>query len=697
MSGTVTSRVDGEIAVLTIDNPPINALAQPVRSALLAAVEAADDDARVRAIVVHAEGRLFVGGADIREFDAPPLTPLLNDVLLRLEACRKPVVAALHGMALGGGFEAALASHYRIATRDTSLGLPEVKLGLLPGAGGTQRLPRLVGPRVALEVMLSGEPIAAARALELGILDRLSDGPDVLGDALAWARELVSEGAGPLRVRDLTVDAKGVDAAFFAEQRSAVARKHRGLDSPASIVQCVEASVQQPFDAALSLSRQLFEQARNSTSSRALRHLFFAERGSRMTGEPRNVERLCVLGAGTMGAGIAISLATGGYSVTLVDTKPEVVATALARVRSTIEASAQKGRMTAAAATAAIARVSGDEDFAAAAQADLVIEAVFESMSVKHNVFRRLDGICKPGAVLATNTSTLDIDRIAAVTTRPADVVGMHFFSPANIMRLVEIVRGSASSPAALATALAVTKRTGKLGIVVGNCFGFVGNRMLYCYGRESQLMLLEGASPMRIDQALKAYGMAMGPNAVGDLAGLDVGYRVRRERTDRPPDPRYYHVFDLLVEGGRLGQKTGRGIFRYPEGSREPVEDPEVDALIAAAAGRLGVTQRQVSDEEIVERCIFALINEGSRILSEGIAATPADIDAIWCNGYGFPRFRGGPMFYADTLGLDRVLDGVRRYAREQGELYWTPAPLLAELAGRGQTFAGWQAGRSG
>lgn len=695
MASPVYLRKDGNVAVITLDNPPINALAHAVRVGLLDVIESADGDRDVAAIVIHAAGRMFVGGADIKEFDAGPPAPLLNDVLLRIEMCSKPVIAAVHGSALGGGFELALASHYRIASAGASFGLPEVKLGLLPGAGGTQRLPRLIGPQLALELMLTGEILTAQKALDLGILDRISDSPDVSLAALEWARELVEARARPRRTRDRNVDATGVDRAFFDTQREQAARRHRGVESAPSIVRCVEAAVAQPFEAALGFSRQLFEQARTSVSSRALRHLFFAERGTRVAHAPRAVTNVAVLGAGTMGAGIAISLATAGYAVTLIDTKPEAVSAGLKRVRDTINASVAKGRLTESAASEAVTRVATSTDFEAASSADLVIEAVFESISVKREVFEQLDKLCKPGAVLASNTSTLSIDRIASATARPADVVGMHFFSPANIMRLVEIVRGAQSSETAIATALAVAKRVGKLGIVVGNCFGFVGNRMLYGYGRENQLMLLEGAGALRIDSVLMRFGMAMGPNAVGDLAGLDVGYRVRRERTDLPPDPRYYRVADLLVEAGLLGQKTGRGTFCYAAGSREPMENQEVEAMIAAEARRLGVTRREFTDGEIVERCILALVNEGARILGEGIAATAADIDAIWCNGYGFPRFRGGPMFYADTQGLAQVLTSVRRLAAEHGELYWSPAPLLVELAERGDTFAKWSGER--
>jgi 3-hydroxyacyl-CoA dehydrogenase len=409
------------------------------------------------------------------------------------------------------------------------------------------------------------------------------------------------------------------------------------------------------------------------------------------TAAARPVERVCVVGAGTMGAGIAVSLATAGYDVMLVDARPEQLAAGLATVKSTIEAAAAREKLSTDAAAVAIKHVTA-ADLGAARDVDLVIEAVFESLDVKREVFRRLGALCRAGAVLATNTSTLDVDAIAAETPRPADVVGMHFFSPAHVMKLVEIVRGRATAPDTIATALEVTRQLGKLGVVVGNCFGFVGNRMLYCYGRENQLMLLEGVPPMRIDRVLREFGMAMGPNAVGDLAGLDVGYRVRRERRDGPDDPRYYRVADLLVEAGRLGQKNGKGMFRYEPGSREPLEDPEVNAMIAAEASRLGVPWREVGDAEIVERCICALVNEGARILQEGIAATPGDIDAIWCNGYGFPRARGGPMAYADSLGLDRVLEVVKRYEREFGPRYWQPAPLLTALGTEKRTFSTWQ-----
>jgi 3-hydroxyacyl-CoA dehydrogenase len=639
------------VALITIDNPPVNALAHPVRKALLAAIEEADADSSLKAIVLHGAGKNFIAGADIREFDKPPIAPVLSDVLLRVEACRKPVVAALHGMALGGGFETALACHYRCALGGAQVGLPEIKLALLPGAGGTQRLPRAIGVKPALDMMISGDPIKLQRAQELGLIDRVLEGDDVVHGALAYASELVPQNAQPRRLRDKPIpDLASATPDFFAAYRKALPKPARKLAAAERIIRCVEAAVSQSFDEALALSRRLQEECRVSSDSAAFRHLFFAERGPKVDASSRQIAKVCVLGAGTMGSGIAISCATGGLDVTLIDTQAKALEAGIARVRSTLEGSVQKGKMSADAAAKALARVRGSAELESARDADLVIEAVFESMAVKQEVFGKLDAICRPGAILATNTSTLDIDAIAGATRRPADVLGMHFFSPANIMKLVEIVRGKSTSLEALATAAAVTKRIGKLGVIVGNCFGFVGNRMLYAYGAQNQLMMLEGATPERIDRALEQWGMAMGPNAVGDLAGLDVGYRIRKERRDVAEDQRYYRVSDMLAEMGRYGQKTGRGFYLYDPKTRERTPDPEVVELIRAEAQRLGVPQREIPDSEIVERCIGALVKEGEQILSEGIAASPADIDVIWCNGYGFPRTRGGPMFYGRT-----------------------------------------------
>jgi len=689
---TLQIRTNDRIRILEIDHPPVNALSHPVRSALQDAVLDAEADVGIDAIVIRGSGTQFVAGADVREFDADPKPPLLNDVLLRIEGCRKPVVAAVRGAAMGGGFELALACHFRCVAHDAQFAFPEVKLGLLPGAGGTQRLPRLVGVETAIELMLSGDTLKLDKAQQLGIVDRLTEVDRFESAAIACARQLVQAGAPPARLSERVIDATQFPADFWATQLRKASELARGHGPHEHIVRAVQTGVTAGFAAGLAAARQSFEELRVGTPARALRHLFFAERGGKVAGAARVVKKVGVIGSGTMGSGIAISLATAGYEVILLDTKPEALAAGMKRLAETIDGTVKKGRLTSELGAAAIARVSAAGEYTALAQADLVIEAVFESMAVKREVFGALDAVCRSGAVLATNTSTLDVDAIAAATRRPADVLGMHFFSPANIMRLVEVVRGKASSADALATALAVTRRMGKLGILVGNCFGFVGNRMLYAYGRENQSMLLEGASPQQIDGALKKFGMAMGPHAVGDLAGLDVGYRARRERTDLPPDPRYYRVADLLVEAGRLGQKTAKGMYLYAPGSRDPVPDPEVDALIAAESARLGIARRAFNDAEIVERGMYALANEGARILQEGIAASAGDIDAIWCNGYGYPRWRGGPMFYADSVGLTAVKRKIEEFGARPGFDYWQVAPLLAQLAKDGRRFADWK-----
>jgi 3-hydroxyacyl-CoA dehydrogenase len=684
---------DGDVAVFTFDNPPVNALAHPVRAALLAAIEALDADPGVRAIVLLGAGRNFIAGADIREFDGPPLEPLLTGVLSRLESCGKPVVAALHGATLGGGAETALACHYRCAAGDLQLGFPEVTLGLLPGAGGTVRLPRLAGWQAAFELMASGKPIGIDPAIELGIVDRRMDG-DLRAGAIGWARELAASRAPLRRVSELPVPPSR--PAQFEEYLRILPQSARRLPAPPRIVEALAATAMLPVEAALARARALFLECLASTESRALRHLFFAERAAAPDPElARPVNQAAVLGAGTMGSGIAISLATGGIPVTLIDAKQEALDGGLARARAAIDASERKGRLDADAAAAARGRLQGSLTLASAGGVDLVIEAVFENLAVKREVFGRLGQLCRPGAVLATNTSTLDVDAIADASGRPADVVGMHFFSPANVMRLIEVVRGHGSSREALATAHAVTRRIGKIAIPVGNAFGFVGNRMLYAYGREKELMMLEGAKPEAVDKALQDFGMAMGPNAVGDLAGLDIGFQVRKEWKDKPDDPRFYRVSDRLAELGRFGQKTGRGFYRYDQPGGERTPDPEVIDLIRAEAEKLKVKQRSIEPGEVVSRCILALINEGACILEEGIAASPADIDVIWCNGYGFPRYRGGPMFYADTLGLAAVVESIRGFAQVHGKRYWTPAGLLVTLAGEGGTLAAWHAAR--
>jgi 3-hydroxyacyl-CoA dehydrogenase len=701
MNNTVRTERDRDLALIYIQHPSVNALSQVVRQELLQAIIAADESAATNAIVITGSGKHFVAGADIHEFDAPPVPPLLNDVLLRIENCRKPVIAAMHGFALGGGLELALACHYRCAAAGAKFGFPEVKLGLLPGSGGTQRLPRLIGVKAALELMLSGDPIDITRAVELGLVDQHYTVDELLASSLQFARMAI--GKPHRRSCDLLIDVAQVDADYFVHQRQRfmefdaarldTGRIATGMSAQQAIIRCVEAAATQPFAAGLALSRRLFGEQRVSVTSRALRHLFFAERGSRPVAyaAASEITRAGVVGAGTMGAGIAVNMAMSGIRVTLVDSQPAAVDAGMKRIRDSVASAVHKGRITSQQGDEVLARVAGTGDFDQLASVQLVIEAVVESLAVKQSVFAQLDRTCAPDAILATNTSTLDVDAIAAFTRRPEKVLGLHFFSPANIMRLVEVVRGADTSAETLSAALGLTKRIGKLGIMVGNCFGFVGNRMLYAYGRENQLMLLEGATPTQIDEALQEFGMAMGPNAVGDLAGLDVGYRVRRERRDLPDDPRYYRIADLLVEAGRLGQKTGKGMFSYEPGSRQPQADSAVEQMIVAEAKRLGVPRCELAKEEIVDRCILALINEGARILAEGMAESPADIDAIWCNGYGFPRWRGGPMFYADCLGAAQILERIQHFSVQPGLEYWTAAALLKQLALTGQGFGEW------
>ena len=662
------------IGVIEIDSPPVNALSQPVRAGLLAAIEQLDADSAVQAIVVQGCGKHFAAGADIREFDSAPRAPLLNDVLLRLESAAKLVIADLHGAVLGGGAEIALASHYRCSRRCLSFGFPEINIGLVPGSGGTVRLPRLSGATAALELMLEGRPIDVDAAAALRLIDRVTHAED---GAFAYAAELLQSRAPIRRTRDLPVPEVS-DALFFSGRRASLPPKLRAIPAAAAIVTAIEACCTQPFEAALQSARALSEQCRQSSESRALRHLFFAERGSSALGTARAVQRIGVVGAGTMGRGIALSAALAGYEVVLFDAVPEVLIKASAEIAAIAEEMSRKGWLKGKEAAVVMRQIVPTQEFAALASMDLIIEAVFEEMAIKCELFARLGAMCRAGAVLATNTSTLNVDALAEASARPGDVIGMHFFSPAHRMRLVEIVQAAHTAADVVATALTVSRRLDKVGIVVGNGFAFVGNRMLYAYGRERELLMLEGAAPAQVDRTLESFGMAMGPNAVGDLAGLDVGYRARRAWTERPRDPRFYRVSDLLVESGRLGRKSGSGFYRYGDPHRRGMPDPEVLELIRAEAQRLGITQRTIEDEEILERCLTALINEGGKLLDEGIARSAADIDAIWCGGYGFPRFRGGPMFYAEQLGRDRVRASVEKLARQYGSEYWTPARWL-------------------
>ena len=682
-SSPVSVEHKGAVSIITIDNPPVNALSQSVRAGLTDCLEEANSNSETKSIVILCAGRTFIAGADIREFDKPPEAPHLPDIVSAIEASDKPVIAAIHGTALGGGYEVALGCHYRIAAADAAVGLPEVKLGLLPGASGTQRLPRVTGAAKALDMMLSGNPVRADAALDAGAIDKIAAGDDLQSAALAYAEELVA--TGPRRIRDMP--APSAEPSLFDDSRKKIAAKTRGLMSPERIIRCVELSTKVDFDEGCKAEREFFLECKASPQSSGLRHAFFAERAvSKVSGINKNstkraVNSIAVIGAGTMGAGIGYASLTAGCELILIDNDDDGLKRGQSTIEDLYQAGVDRGKVSNTQMVEGLARFRTSQDYADLEEVDLVIEAVFENMAVKKEVFGKLDAVCKKGAILGTNTSTLDVDEIAAATERPEDVIGLHFFSPAHIMRLLEIVRGSKTSDDVIVSSLDLAKRLGKIGVVVGNCFGFVGNRMLYSYGRENQRLLLEGAAPEYIDRVLYDWGMAMGPNAVGDLAGLDVGYKIRQERTDLPDDPTFYRIADMLAEQGRFGQKTGKGMYLYEHGSRKPVPDPEVQEMINGEAERLGVEQREISGEEIIDRCIYGLIAEGTRILEDEIANRASDIDVIWINGYGFPRYRGGPMHYADSIGAGKICEAIEKFGETPGLEYWSCPNLLKNM----------------
>ncbi len=685
INASVDLRRDREIAIITVDNPPVNALKHEVRAGLAEALAQACDDDAVRAVVIACAGRTFFAGADITEFGKPPQAPSLHDVIAAIEAMPKPVVAAVHGTALGGGFELALACHFRVAVPGARVGLPEVKLGLLPGAGGTQRLPRLVGPEKALQMIVTGEPIGAAEARANGIIDEVVEG-DLTAAAIDFARRVLGEGR-PLRlVRDREEKLIGEG---FADAAEALTRRLRGREAPAACVEAVRNAIVLPFEEGLKRESELFRKLVAGDQSKAQRHIFFAEReAAKVPGiaegtKPRPIASGAVIGAGTMGGGIAMCFANAGIPVTIVETGRDLLQKGLDRVTANYRATVSRGGLSVDEMERRLGWVTGVTELEAVGSADVVIEAVFEEMDLKKRVFSDLDRLAKPNAILATNTSTLDVDEIARATLRPQDVVGTHFFSPANVMRLLEIVRGAATAPDALATAVALGRRIGKVPVTVGVCYGFVGNRMLARRSVESERLLLEGALPQEVDAAVAAFGFPMGPFAMADMAGLDVGWRIRKGRGERN------EIEDALCEAGHYGQKTGQGYFRYEAGSRTPLPDPEVEEIILETSSRLGINRRPIPQEEIVERSFFPMINEGARILEEGIAARPGDIDVIWVYGYGWPVWRGGPMYYADQLGLTHVRDRLTFYADRYRDETLRPAPLLVRLAAEGRGFA--------
>ena len=698
MPGSVTFERHDDVALLRLSNPPVNGLSFAMRAALGARVgEALADDA-VAAIVIAGADRMFCGGADIREFSAPPPpgAASLPAVLDEIEASPKPVVAAIHGVAAGGGMEVALACHVRLAAPGTRLGLPEVTLGILPGAGGTQRMPRLIGVEQALDVIVGGKLHPVDQALALGFVDERVEG-DLVETAIARARQLAADGSPLRRASELKehLEAARGRPEIFDDFRKKMAKRARGFDAPYACVDCVETTLTMPYAAALKNERAVFNRLRESDQSAAQRHAFFAEREvAKIPDVPkdipvRQIAAVGVVGCGTMGGGIAMSIANAGLPVSILESSREALDRGMAIIRKNYAATVAKGRLSQAEMDARLARIAPTVDDADLGAADVVIEAVFEELTLKKEVFARLDRVCKPDAILATNTSTLDVDEIAAATSRPEQVIGTHFFSPANVMKLMENVRGARTSPETIATVMKLSKKLGKVGVLVGVCDGFVGNRMLYAYRRQADFLLEEGALPAQVDKVVYDFGLPMGPYQMADLAGLDVSWRVRKAQAPtRPAHLRYSPIADRICEMGRYGQKTGAGWYRYEEGSRVPIPDPAIHALIAGVSAELGITRRTIGDEEIVPRCLYPLVNEGAKILEEGLAQRASDIDVIWMHGYGFPRYRGGPMFWADLVGLRTIYDTMSRLYDEHGE-WLEPAPLLKRLAEQGKGFS--------
>lgn len=685
--------VDGGVAVITIDNPPVNSLSAPTLRDIVAGLDAAEADAAVDAIVIIGGGRMFSAGADITELGAPGASdePTLWTTLDAIESSEKPVIAAMHGAALGGGLELALAAHYRIASRNTSVGLPEVKIGILPGAGGTQRLPRAVGLETALNMILSGGPVACDSLSRTRLFDRVTD-EDLPTFACAFARSAAARGGPHPRVRDWSM--MEPNAQPLLELARLGIGDSRQAQAARRCVDALEAAVGKPFEEGLALELEAFSALTQTPESKSLRHIFFAERAARRIDgvtpdiSGRASERVAVIGAGTMGTGIAMCFLDAGIPVTLIELKRDALERAVEAIRSKYESGIRKGRLSAGQVQQRMQALRPGVDMADAATAGMVIEAVYEDYSAKEAVFRRLDAVAKPGAILASNTSTLDIDRIAGFTSRPRDVLGMHFFSPANVMRLLELVRGSHTAPEVLKSAMDVATKIGKIAVVAKVCDGFIGNRMLEQYARQAGFLLDEGLSPQRIDQAIERFGFAMGPFRMNDLAGNDISWAIRKRRRQEKPEFTYSGAGDLICELGRFGQKCAAGWYDYEPGDRTAYPSKEVESVLAAHVARLGLPARRIEDREIVERLVFALVNEGATLLEEGIAARGSDIDLVYLNGYGFPKSRGGPMFYADTIGPYNVVRKIRRFARGYRGESWSPAPLLCRLAESGGRF---------
>jgi 3-hydroxyacyl-CoA dehydrogenase len=691
---SVSTTISGAVAVITFSNPPVNGLGLTIRRGLVDALAQAIDNPTVEAIVVTGGTHYFSGGADIREFNTPQvqMEPSLHTVIAAYEASNKPVVAAINGVALGGGLEFVLGMHYRVAAADAQIGLPEVKLGLLPGAGGTQRLPRAAGLEVALNMIVSGTPVAARTLAGTRLFDRVTEG-DALDEAVALAREAAASGKPLPRVRDWRVEHPNAEG-FLGFSRTAIAAAAGPYPAPLRCLEAMEAAVLQPFEEGMRIEREAFMALLNTPESKALRHAFFAERAASKIADIgadvplRPIRSVGVVGAGTMGGGISMNFLNAGMPVTLLEVKQEALDRGIATIRGNYEASAKKGRLSTADVEQRMALLTPTLSYDALGEADLIVEAVFEEYAAKQTVFEQLDRTAKAGAILASNTSTLDVDRIAGFTRRPQDVLGTHFFSPANVMKLLEVVRGAQTGKDVLATVMALAKKIRKTAVVSGVCDGFIGNRMLEQYARQAGFLLDEGALPQQVDRAIETFGFAMGPFRMGDLAGNDIGWAIRKRRYIEKPDITYSKTADLLCERGRYGQKTGAGWYDYKPGDRTAHPSAEVEAMIVQHSADIGMSRRQIDDREIVERLLYALANEGARILEEGIAAKASDIDVVYLSGYGFPVWRGGPMFYADTVGLPNVLSAIHRYARGYQGQAWEPASLLKQLADEGRTF---------
>ncbi|HEY0745513.1 MAG TPA: 3-hydroxyacyl-CoA dehydrogenase NAD-binding domain-containing protein [Steroidobacteraceae bacterium] len=685
----------GDIGIIWINNPPVNAISVGVRAAIIDGVAKLLGDSEIKAGVLACEGRTFMAGADITEFGKPAASPSLHDAIASVENSVKPIVAAIHGTAFGGGLEVALACHYRVAVASGKIGLPEVKLGLLPGAGGTQRLPRLTGVEAALRIIVSGDPISAAQAAQAGVIDKIIEG-ELLDGAIDYARSLILQKAPLRKIRDIDVDAEKLPAGFFDEARKRIAKERRALFAPQRIVDALEAAATLPFEKGLARERELFLQCLHSSQSKALQHVFFAERKAANVPNldknvsKRDIKSVAVIGAGTMGGGIAMNFLNAGIPVTLLEMTQEALDRGVGVIRKNYDNTASKGRLTTEQVQQRMGLLNATLSYEALGDADLIIEAVFETMAIKKEVFGKLDKAAKRGAILASNTSYLSIDEIADSTSRPSDVVGMHFFSPANVMRLLEIVRGARTAQDVLLTVVDIAKRINKVGVVCGNRDGFIGNRMLGAYAYQASLMVLEGAMPAQLDAALRNFGMPMGVLQMSDLAGLDVGYKSRKDRDPSTFDGRATRSADLLVEMGRLGQKTQAGYYDYIPGDRTPRPSPVVTEVIERVSKEYGVVRRQFSDEEIVERCFLALMNAGCEVLREGVAYRASDIDVVYLYGYGFPAYRGGPMFWAENeVGLKVALEKLQRYSAATGSKWLTVSPLLEQLVAQGKGFA--------